>query len=115
MDVARYGDFAENKRYIKETTGQFYSRRFVMTYPNEQLPAGPAAEDGAGAFDMTAAGLPLGRELGAGGAALLRADEGFEEKPTLKRSNAHDIVARNARRCARRWGCSISPASRASR
>jgi dimethylglycine dehydrogenase len=32
--------FAENKRYIRETTGQFYSRRFVMTYPNEQLPAG---------------------------------------------------------------------------
>ena len=40
MDVARYGEFAENKRYIRETTGQFYSRRFVMTYPNEQLPAG---------------------------------------------------------------------------
>ena len=40
MDVARYGDFAQNKRYIRETTGQFYSRRFVMTYPNEQLPAG---------------------------------------------------------------------------
>ena len=40
MDVARYGQFAENKQYIKETTGQFYSRRFVMSYPNEQLPAG---------------------------------------------------------------------------
>ena len=40
MDVARYGKYAENKQYIKETTGQFYSRRFVMTYPNEQLPAG---------------------------------------------------------------------------
>ena len=40
MDVARYGKFAENKRYIRETTGQFYSRRFVMSYPNEQLPAG---------------------------------------------------------------------------
>ena len=40
MDVARYGRWAENKRYIRETTGQFYSRRFVMTYPNEQLPAG---------------------------------------------------------------------------
>ncbi|MGH6931582.1 MAG: FAD-dependent oxidoreductase, partial [Dongiaceae bacterium] len=39
MDIARYGAFASNRRYIKETTGQFYSRRFVMTYPNEQLPA----------------------------------------------------------------------------
>ena len=43
MDVARYGDFASNREYIRQTTGQFYSRRFVMTYPNEQLPAGPAA------------------------------------------------------------------------
>ena len=40
MDVARYGKYAENKRYIRETTGQFYSRRFVMSYPNEQHPAG---------------------------------------------------------------------------
>ena len=40
MDIARYGDFATNKEYIRQTTGQFYTRRFVMTYPNEQLPAG---------------------------------------------------------------------------
>ena len=40
MDIARYGEFCSNKEYIKQTTGQFYSRRFVMTYPNEQLPAG---------------------------------------------------------------------------
>ena len=25
MDVARYGKFAENKEFIKQTTGQFYS------------------------------------------------------------------------------------------
>ncbi|MEM9197799.1 MAG: FAD-dependent oxidoreductase, partial [Pseudomonadota bacterium] len=40
MDIARYGEFSTAKQYIRETTGQFYSRRFVMTYPNEQLPAG---------------------------------------------------------------------------
>ena len=40
MDIARYGEFASNREYIKQTTGQFYSRRFVMSYPNEQLPAG---------------------------------------------------------------------------
>ena len=40
MDVARYGAFASNREYIKQMTGQFYSRRFVMTYPNEQLWAG---------------------------------------------------------------------------
>jgi len=60
MDVARYGAFAENKRYIRETTGQFYSRRFVMTYPNEQLPAGRPLKM-APAYDaMTEAGAVWG-------------------------------------------------------
>ncbi|WP_245848198.1 hypothetical protein [Octadecabacter ascidiaceicola] len=36
MDIAHQS----NKEYIKQTAGQFYSRRFVMSYPNEQLPAG---------------------------------------------------------------------------
>ena len=40
LDIARYGPFASNREYIRQTTGQFYARRFVMTYPNEQLPAG---------------------------------------------------------------------------
>ncbi|GIT54174.1 MAG: hypothetical protein Ct9H300mP16_13340 [Pseudomonadota bacterium] len=44
MDIARYGDFTSNREYIRQTTGQFYSRRFVMTYPNEQLPAGRPLE-----------------------------------------------------------------------
>lgn len=35
MNVARYGTFAENREYIRQTAGQFYSRRFVMSYPNE--------------------------------------------------------------------------------
>ena len=40
--------FRVQRDYIKQTTGQFYSRRFVMTYPNEQLPAGRPLQDGAG-------------------------------------------------------------------
>ena len=40
MDVARYGAFASNDRYLRETTAQFYARRFVIAYPNEELPAG---------------------------------------------------------------------------
>jgi dimethylglycine dehydrogenase len=40
MDVARYGDYASNRPYLKAKTGEFYARRFVLTYPNEQLPAG---------------------------------------------------------------------------
>ena len=40
MDVARFGLHQSNKEYIRQTTAQFYSNRFVITYPNEQWPAG---------------------------------------------------------------------------
>jgi dimethylglycine dehydrogenase len=40
MDVARYGKFASDDKYLRDTTAQFYARRFVIAYPNEELPAG---------------------------------------------------------------------------
>ncbi len=92
MDVARYGTWAENKEYIKQTTGQFYSRRFVMTYPNEQLPAGRPLKRAPAYSDMTAAGALWGQSWDME-VPLYFAPQGFEETPTLKRSNAHDIVA----------------------
>lgn len=92
MDVARYGRWAENQRYIRETTGQFYSRRFVMTYPNEQLPAGRPMRTAPAHDAMTAAGARWGESWGLE-VPLYFAPDGFEETPSLKRSNAHDIVA----------------------
>ena len=92
MDVARYGVWAENKQYIKETTGQFYSRRFVMTYPNEQLPAGRPLKTAPAYSDMTAAGCHWGQSWDLE-VPLYFAPEGFRETPSLKRSNAFDIVA----------------------
>ncbi len=92
MDIARFGPFAENKQYIKETTGQFYSRRFVMTYPNEQLPAGRPLKMAPAHSEMTAAGARWGTSWDME-TPLYFAPEGFTETPTLKRSNAHDIVA----------------------
>ncbi len=92
MDIARYGDFASNREYIRQTTGQFYSRRFVMTYPNEQLPAGRPLKK-APAYDaMTAAGCTWGNSWGLE-VPLCFGPPGFEETPTLKRSNAFEIVA----------------------
>ncbi len=96
MDVARYGRYAENKRYIRETTGQFYSRRFVMTYPNEQLPAGRPLKMAPAHDAMTAAGCKWGVSWDLE-VPLYFAPEGFEETPTLKRSNAHPIVAEECR------------------
>ena len=93
MDVARYGDYAQNKRFIKETTGQFYTRRFVMTYPNEQLPAGRPLKK-APAYDaMTAAGCQWGASWGLEQPLYFANTADFTETPTLKRSNAFEIVA----------------------
>lgn len=96
MDIARYGAFASNRSYIRQTTGQFYSRRFVMNYPNEQLPAGrplnraPAYEamDRAGALWGASWGLEV---------PLLFGPQGFAETPSLRRSNAFSIVAEECR------------------
>ena len=101
LDIARYGAFASNREYIKQTTGQFYARRFVMTYPNEQLPAGRPLKMSPSYAAMTAAGCRWGNSWGLE-IPLYFAPEGFEENPTLKRSNAFDIVGAECRRCGKR-------------
>jgi len=103
MDIARYGDFATNKEYIRQTTGQFYSRRFVMTYPNEQLWAGRPLKM-APAYDaMTAAGARWGCSWGLE-VPLYFAPQGFQEAPSLKRSDAHEIVGEECRAVRRGVG-----------
>lgn len=93
MDVARYGKFAENREYIRQTTGQFYSRRFVMSYPNEQLPAGRPLKRAPAYSDMTAAGCRWGQSWDLEVPLYFATSEDFVENLTLKRSNAFDIVA----------------------
>jgi dimethylglycine dehydrogenase len=92
MDIARYGNFTSNREYIRQTTGQFYSRRFVMTYPNEQLPAGRPLRKAPAYTNMATSGAVWGCNWGLE-VPLLFASKGFEEVPTLKRSNAFPIVA----------------------
>ncbi len=92
MDVARYGKYAENRRYIRETTGQFYSRRFVMSYPNEQLPAGRQLKMAPAHDAMTTAGCRWGSSWGLETPLYFAKSEHFEENLTLKRSNAHKLV-----------------------
>ena len=96
MDIARYGAFASNRQYIRETTGQFYTRRFVMTYPNEQLPAGRPLKMAPAHDAMTAAGAHWGVSWGLE-VPLYFAPAGFVETPSLHRSNAHDIVGAECR------------------
>ena len=96
MDIARYGSFASNREYIRQTTGQFYSRRFVMTYPNEQLPAGRPLRKAPAHEGMNGAGAVWGCSWGLE-VPLVFAPPGFSETPTLRRSNAFPLVAEECR------------------
>jgi dimethylglycine dehydrogenase len=96
MDVARYGPFASNRQYLKDTTAQFYKRRFVLTYPNEQLPAGRPLRRSPCYDAMTDAGAQWGVSWGLE-IPLYFARKGFVERPTQRRSNAHDIVGSECR------------------
>src|SRR5208337_4740405 len=96
LDIARYGAYTSNREFIRQTTGEFYARRFVMTYPNEQLPGGRPLKT-APAYDaMSAAGCQWGNSWGLE-IPLYFGPPGFREKPTLKRSNAFDIVGEECR------------------
>ena len=94
MDVARYGAFASNDKYLRDTTAQFYARRFVIAYPNEELPAGrplkmtPSydAQKSAGARFGVVWGMETPQYFAPG-------QPDFVETPSLKRSNAHPLVA----------------------
>jgi len=97
MDVARYGPYAQNKEYIRQTTGQFYTRRFVMTYPNEQLPAGRPLRMSPAHSEMTAAGARFGVSFGLEVPIYFAPSPDFVENPTLRRSNAFPIVADECR------------------
>jgi dimethylglycine dehydrogenase len=98
MDVARYGPYASSERYLHETTRQFYARRFVIAYPNEELPAGrpckmtPSyeAQQALGARFTAVWGMETPLYFAPVGPA-------FIELPTLKRSNAEDIIAAEVR------------------
>ena len=91
MDIARYGEFASNREYIKQTTGQFYSRRFVMTYPNEQLPAGRPLKMAPAHDAMTEAGARWGCSWGLE-VPIYFAPKDFTETPTLNRPDAEPFV-----------------------
>ncbi len=96
MDVARYGRFAANREYLRQTTAQFYARRFVMTYPNERLPAGRPLKRAPAHDAMSAAGCQWAASWGLE-VPVYFAPKGFTENPTLRRSNAFDIVGAEVR------------------
>ncbi len=94
MDVARYGAFASNDRYLRETTAQFYARRFVIAYPNEELPAGRPLKMTPSYDAQRAAGARFGVVWGMESPQFYAPGEpDFAEQPSPRRSNAQGFIA----------------------
>jgi dimethylglycine dehydrogenase len=93
MDVARYGSFASNDKYLKDMTAQFYARRFVIAYPNEEQPAGRPLKMTPSYDAQNAAGAIFGVVWGMETPQYFAPRPDFIEQPSLRRSNAHPIVA----------------------
>jgi dimethylglycine dehydrogenase len=94
MDVARYGAYASNTRYLLDTTRQFYERRFVMAYPNEELPAGRPLRTTPAYDAQSAAGARFGVVWGMESPQYYAPNApDFVDKPTLRRSAAHQFIA----------------------
>ena len=94
MDVARFGPYASNDSYLRQTTRQFYARRFLMAYPNEELPAGRPLKTTPSYDELKAAGAQFGVVWGLEVPLYYASGQpDFVEHPTLERSNAHGIVA----------------------
>ena len=94
MDVARYGAFASNDQYLRDTTAQFYARRFVIAYPNEELPAGRPFKMTPSYDAQKAAGAHFGVVWGMETPQFFAPGQPrFVETPSLRRSNAHALVA----------------------
>lgn len=93
MDVARFGPYASNDRYLRDTTAQFYARRFVIAYPNEELPAGRPLKTTPCYDAFVAAGARFTTTFGLEVPLYFAPSPGFVEDDTLGRSNAEPIVA----------------------
>jgi dimethylglycine dehydrogenase len=92
MDVARFGDYAAEDTYLRATTAQFYARRFVMAYPNEELPAGRPLKTTPCYEDFLDAGARFTVNHGLEVPLYFAPSEDFVENDTLGRSNAEPIV-----------------------
>jgi len=92
MDIARYGKFASDDSYLKAKTAQFYARRFVISYPNEELPAGRPLKTSPNYETLKSAGALYGVTWGMETPQFFADKTDFIEHPTLRRSNAFGFV-----------------------
>jgi len=93
MDVARYGDWT-TPSYTKAKVMENYSRRFSISFPNEELPAGRPLHTSPIHGRLTDANAVWGSSYGLEHALWFQRP-GVEpvEDVTFHRSNAFDVVA----------------------
>jgi dimethylglycine dehydrogenase len=97
MDVARFGDFA-TRAYTNAKVRENYSRRFSITFPNEELPAGRPLRTTPVYDRLAGKGAVFGAAFGLEHALWFApAGEKPHELPTFRRSNAHEPVGRECR------------------
>ncbi|MGI9332755.1 MAG: GcvT family protein, partial [Gammaproteobacteria bacterium] len=97
MDVSRYGDYA-NLAYTNAKVRENYSRRFSITFPNEELTAARPLLTTPVYERLKARNAVFGASFGLEHALWFQ-DEGKDpvERVTFKRSNAHEAVARECK------------------
>jgi dimethylglycine dehydrogenase len=97
MDVARFGEFA-TPEYGTIKASENYSRRFMLTYPNEELPAARQQKTTAIYDRLVAKGAVMGAAFGLEHALWFAGSpEAATETPTYRRSNAFPFVAEECR------------------
>lgn len=92
MDVSRFGSYAADDAYLRATTAQFYARRFLMAYPNEELPAGRPLKKTPCYEPFVEAGARFTVNWGLEVPLYFAPDRAFVEVATFGRSNAEPIV-----------------------
>ncbi len=92
MDITRFGPYATDDSYLRATTSQFYARRFLIAYPNEELPAGRPLKTSPAYPDLVDAGARCSVVYGLEVPQYYAPSPTFDETLTWKRSNAHEIV-----------------------
>jgi Glycine/D-amino acid oxidases (deaminating) len=96
MDVARFGEYATFD-YGTTKSMENYSRRFIITYPNEELPAARPRKTTALYDRLKARGAVLASILHSSMRSGSPPPPPAKEKPSFRRSNAFPYVAEEVR------------------
>lgn len=92
MDVARFGDFA-TRRYTREKVIENFGRRFMISYPNEELPAFRPWRTTGLYEQFLSQGAVFGASFGLEHVLWFAPSAGeAKEEPTFRRSNAFPYV-----------------------